>query len=109
MNARMFLPLQSESSQHSGSFVDVGSTVSLTKRAFVTGEFAGRTGAIKLHTADTTHFILWDIPVPSGNGIPLLKNDLHGVCRLQVASGKTEAIRMFINHVSTSPHSTLAQ
>jgi hypothetical protein len=31
------------------------------------------------------------------------------VCRLQVASGKTEAIRMFINHVSTSPHSTLAQ
>jgi hypothetical protein len=51
----------------------------LTKRTVIAGEFAGWTSAIELNTADTTDFILRDIPVPSSDGIPFLNGDLHGV------------------------------
>lgn len=58
--------------------------VVLTKRAVITGKFAGRTSAIELNTTDTTDFILRDVPVPSSDGIPFLNGDLHGVWETRV-------------------------
>lgn len=51
----------------------------LTESAVIAGEFASRTSAVKLNTADTADLILRDVPVPSSDGIPFLNGDLHGV------------------------------
>lgn len=48
-----------------------------TQGAVITGEFAGRTGGVELYATNAAHLILGDVPVPSGDGIPLFECDLH--------------------------------
>lgn len=55
----------------------MGASQQLTEGAVITGEFAGRTSAVELDAADTTHLVLGHVPVPGGNGIPFLEGDLH--------------------------------
>lgn len=55
----------------------MGASQQLTEGAVIAGKFAGRTSAVELDAADTTHLILGHVPVPGGNGIPFLQSDLH--------------------------------
>lgn len=40
-----------------------------------------------MDATDTADFVLWDIPVPGGDGIPFFEGDFHGVeCRGEESS-----------------------
>lgn len=50
----------------------------LTKATVVAGILARRTRPVKVHLTDTADVVLGDIPLPCGDGIPLLDGDFHG-------------------------------
>lgn len=64
----------------------------LTHSAFIPGIFAGWTGSIKLNTADATDIVLWHVPAPCRDGIPLLDRDLHNLTRRNILRRRDEAI-----------------
>ena len=53
--------------------------VMLTQGTVVARKFAGRAGSVKLYSTDATHFVLWHVPLPRSDSVPLLDLDLHGV------------------------------
>ena len=50
----------------------------LTQRTFVAWEFARRACGIEVDLTDTAHIILWDVPPPCCDSVPLFDCDLHG-------------------------------
>lgn len=66
----------------------------LTQRAVIARKLAGWTGSIELDAADTTDFILRHIPMPSSDGVPFFKRDLHraGDCREDARAKRKDAV-----------------
>lgn len=52
----------------------------LTEAAVVAGVFASRASAVKMHLADTADVVLWEIPAPGRDRVPLRDLDLHARC-----------------------------
>lgn len=60
---------------------DGGDGQALTQAAIVARVFARRTRAVEVDLADATDVVLWDIPSPGRDRVPLLDSDLHGEWR----------------------------
>ena len=53
------------------------SKFALTKAAVVAGILARRTRPVKVYLTDAADVVLGNIPLPCGDGIPLLDGDFH--------------------------------
>ena len=49
----------------------------LTQRTFVSGDFAPRASPIEMSLTNAAHVVLWDVPPPSCDRIPLFDVDSH--------------------------------
>jgi hypothetical protein len=48
-----------------------------TQAAIITWVFARRTCTIEMHLANTTDIVVWDVPSPCRDRVPLADFDLH--------------------------------